>query len=389
MSEARPGFLKRLVSSPWPVTVGLLGPLVLWYGAVQWKGFHLGALSHSMNEQGEGGGLMELWVHGEQPWFSWVPFIHPPGYSIFMNLTAFTSDRLGIEPSEQILLQGTATKVLVVLLLAWAVSRWAGALWGMFSAALFTVSPNAIRPFEHYPVATLLSTLAIIAVVDWSLRGDRRARAGAIAAVFVAVGLHLSIWFVVGGTIATLFILLQDRRREILRASCWMIGLFLLTCWGLPDVLVSGPGHGPEKTPGVVTIEWTNPVLLGACLLAFLPWAFRGRTAPALAGGVLFFTAVTCALQKLQVADGNPYPASLHYFELIEPVLVIVPALSLAAWWKVGGRWARSIVILVMVALMVTQCWLFLQGQSHPFEDRVFHPHWFWMLVWPGGAGGT
>ena len=128
-----------------------------------------------------------------------------------------------------------------------------------------------------------------------------------------------------------------------------------------------------------MTLEWTNPVLFACSLLVFLPWLWKNRIGLALGCSVLLFTGVTLSLQFLQVADGQPYPFSLHYFELVEPVMILgaVWALSqLIGSDQPAQRWAGR---LLSGALLLSQLSFFIYCQKWVFLNI----HWFWMLMNP------
>ena len=373
--------------NPWLLYGLVLQPLVLWIAWGQWRGLRTGLLNHQVviaPDHLEGQGVLELWVHGTQPWFDWVPFIHPPGYTVFMNISAMSAEMFGgFEQAifQQILWQGLFFKSAGMALFVWAGTRWKSPGWGVFAAAMYAFSPNTLRPFEHYPMASFLSALAVVAVIEWALDGAvERRRWTAVIAVFVAVMLHLSIWFVVGGLIAGLFFLMPARRREIFSTSALMIGAFFCTTYpGLYRVLEGGGGTNPERTVGVMTLEWTNPVLFACSLLVFLPWFWKNRIGLALGCSVLLFTGVTLSLQFFQVADGQPYPFSLHYFELVEPVMILGAVWGLSQ--LIGSdqsaqRWAGRIL---SGALLLSQFSFFIYCQKWVFLNI----HWFWMLMNP------
>ena len=367
-------FRAFLLASPWPLTLGLLVPFQLWMAEVQLEGMRGEVLSS---------GVMELWVHGRQPTLAWVPFIHPPGYSLFMNVTDSTSTWLGVEPALNVLIHGWACRIAITLLVCWAARRWLGTKPALVAAALVAFSPNGLRPFEHYPVATLLGTIAMIALVEFARSGTHLSAAVAVAAVFCAVEVHLSTWFAVGGTMAAIFFFVPGRRRAATVASVVMIGAFMATTWpGLWQVLGMGLGDDPEKTVGTLTIEWTNPLLLAAAGLWLLPPLFRrGREAGVLAAGVALFTAVTLGLQFAQIADGQPYPFSLHYFELVDPTLAIC-----AAWLfrvevldREPGSWRRRLGGGATGLLLASQLALLFRGQGFAFLNK----YWFGILLPP------
>ena len=98
--------MKRLLQSPWPLTLGLLVPLQVVLMWVQWQGWTKSVLAR---------GVMELWVHGPQPALAWVPFIHPPGYSLFMNGVDWSSGVVGIDPAAHVLVHGWLCRIALVV----------------------------------------------------------------------------------------------------------------------------------------------------------------------------------------------------------------------------------------------------------------------------------
>lgn len=373
-------------SRSWLVHFVLLQPLVVWIAWAQWRGMVAGLLNHRVviaPDHLEGTGVLELWVHGTQPWFDWVPFIHPPGYTVFMNLSSAAATSFGgFEQAifQQIFWQGLLWKSAVMVLLSWGLGRWKGPGWGLLAAALYGFSPNTLRPFEHYPLASLLSAFALVSLVEWALHWDLRRRRTAIAAVLCAVLLHLSIWFLVGGLVAGLFFFVPARRREVAIAAVSMVGLFFLTTYpGLYRVLAGGPGDQLSPVSGSVTLEWTNPGLLACSLCLFLPWLRSQRIGLALGSSVLFFTGVTLALQYFQLADGQPYPFSLHYFELAEPTMIVASVWGLASLSVLGSMRWKITGTAIAAGLLVSQVGFFIYCQKWVFLNI----HWFWMLLNP------
>ena len=331
---------------------------------------------------------MELWVHGPKPWGAWTRYIHPPGYSLFMNLTDLSASRFGGSEQavfHQIFWQGLFFKCAVMLLITWALTRWKNAGWGLFGAALYAVSPNTLRPFEQYPLATLLSAFAVVALVEWGLRPGRGTRTLAIVAVLGAVLLHLSVWFVVAGMVAALFFSMPGRRKEIALVAAAMTGIFMLTTYpGLYTVLEAGNSITHEHEVGFMAIEWTNPALLAAALLVFIPSLWRERLPVVLGFGVLSFTGVTLVLQYVQLADGKPYPYGLHYFELLEPAMVFAAVWALASLRERARGSLRWGVLALCGGLLLSQLLSFVSCQAALFLDV----HWFWKLLTPWGGLG-
>jgi len=335
--------LRRVLASPWPLTLGLFVPLWLLVQSRVWLGLELGVVDR---------GVLELWVHGPQPgWLDWVPFIHPPGYSLFMNTMDAVSRAAGVEAASLVFWFG-AVLTLTASLLAVRVAqqRW-GALPAVVVSALVVFDPQSLRPFEHYPLARLALLCAFLALTA----SPRVSLAAAIAATFVSVEIHLSSWFLLGPLLAWKVVFGDgDERGWSGRVLLSLLGLFALTTpFGLYEALAFGGGPGGD--PGRATVEWANPFLLLALLLAL-----RGRLrGPALAA--LCFTGITWALQTLQLADGTPFPYSLHYFELVGPVMVLI---LVGAWVEVRAATVnpKSTVTLLAVLLVASQWTLFLRG---------------------------
>jgi hypothetical protein len=361
----------RLTDSPWPLTLGVLVPFVLLMGWVQARGLD-SKLIHR--------GVVEYWVHGAQPDLAWVPYIHPPGYSLFMNVLDTFNQFWAWDEALFTLWIGWLSRAAMVVTVAGAALRWIGPRWALLAATLTALSPQGVRPFEHYPLASLLGTFALIAVVELGRRGDRRSVYFAVFTVFVAVELHLSTWFLIGGMMATLFFAMPERRRAAFIGSVSMIGAFMLTTYpGLYRVLEVGTGRDDigDMAEGVATLEWANPLMMALLLVWLTPWFFK-RSVPAasLAIGTGFFTIVTTLLQAGQAADGQPYPFSLHYYELVDTATILSAVWALALVWGTGRRWLVSALALL---LLLSQAGLFLHGQNYVWLDRF----WFWAMLWP------
>ena len=360
-----PGLRARLLDSPWPITLGLFLPFLVWMGWATGVGYE-GKLIHT--------GVVELWVHGQQPDWAWVPYIHPPGYSGFMNATDALHGWTGVDPNLLILWEGVLCRLALVAFSVAALQRWLGSRPALLGGLLLTLSPQGMRPFEHYPLAALLGTFALAAIVELGRRGGRREAALAVLAVFVAVEVHLSTWFVVGGMMASLFFSMPERRKVVAGASVAMIGAFMLTTYpGLYRVLEIGTGRDEAggMASGGATLEWLNPVLFVLALGWLIPKAFRhDRVVAALAVGCAVFAVVTTALQLGQAADGQPYPYSLHYYELIDTAVVFAVVFAVQA-----VRWRGIVVVLAVLS----QAGLFFEGLRHVWINRF----WLWVTLWP------
>ncbi len=146
-----------------------------------------------------------------------------------------------------------------------------------------------------------------------------------------------------------------------------LLGAFLLTTLlGLWEVLEVGKGHMPGR--GVMSTEWANPALLIALVPALLIGPLH-RSAAAL----MIFCGITFALQSLQIADGTPFPGSLHYFELIGPPMILEVAATLVRLARDTSRWLPG---LLAVVLLGTQFALFGRGLAALFVQ----PRWLLMM---------
>ncbi len=365
-SVARRRDSARRLGAPWLPLLAVLGVL---FGAwvLTWRGLQLGVIQR---------GVVELWVHGRQPgWLDWVPYIHPPGYSLYMNWVEALSGALGVEPDSTVFWFGALVTTAAVVLATAAANRWLGAGPAVWVAAMTALSPQNLRPFEHYPLARLLLLAAVVAVVDRlvlrSKGDDADEPPGAVplwavvGCCLLAVELHLSSWFVLGPALGLLALARQGRGARLVLAG--LLGLFAVTTlFGLWDVLEFGVGHKPGR--GVVSIEWANPALLIALVPALLIGPMRQLTF-----GLLAFCGITFALQALQIADGTPFPSSLHYFELIGPAAILVVAASLVRLAAEAPRWLPAALALVLLA---TQVALFGRGLVALFVQ----PRWLLML---------
>jgi len=357
------------------MTLGVLVPYVLITAWLQDQGVRADLVDR--------GGLLEYWVHGLfEPW-SWVPYIHPPLYSVLMNSCDFYAGWFDVDVSTIMIGHAALAHVLVVVFVAWFVSLEVGAGWGQVAAALVAFSPNWVRPFENYPLGSTLMALAAIAILNLAIRGTWSAFAVAVFAALAAVELHLSNWFCIGGLMAGMFFLVEGRRWKAALGSVAMIGLFMLSTFpGLWQVIEEGPDADADATRGGMTLEWTNPVLYLPLLIWLAPRLVKKLSIEASAAtGVLLFTAVTLGLQHFQLADGQPYPYSLHYFELVDTPLVLAASLALAGLWNGAAAGSRTRIGVATVAalLIATQLALYCWGQRY-----VLLPERTFLELWPG-----
>jgi hypothetical protein len=345
----------RLLRSPWPWTLGLLLPLFLLAQWRVWLGLQMGVLDR---------GVLELWVHGAQPgWLDWVPFIHPPGYSLFMNTTDALSQAASVSPASIVFVSGVALTVGAAGLAVEAARRRSGAVAALLVAALVLLDPQALRPFEQYPLARLLLLVAFLVVTAAPPRSIR----ATVLACLLSIELHLASWFLLGPLLAAPLLRPGPERARGGRVLGWILAGFAVSAvFGLGEVLTFGAGGRGD--PGRPTVEWANPALLAAMVPGLVIPRWRPQAA-----SVLWFAAAIWALQAAQIADGTPFPFSLHYFELVGPVAALVAAGAWASRWEqTGARW----LIGAAGVLVGSQCLLFVRGLLELFVQ----PRWILMV---------
>jgi hypothetical protein len=79
------------------------------------------------------------------------------------------------------------------------------------------------------------------------------------------------------------------------------------------------------------------------------------------------------------LADGQPYPYCLHYFELVDTPLVLAAVLVLAGLWRGSSErvWVRRLVALLAGILVLSQFALYCWGQRY-----VLLPGHSFLEVW-------
>lgn len=322
-----------LLRTPWPLLVGVLLPVWLLIQRQVFRGLRLGVLDR---------GVMELWVHGRQPgWLDWVPFIHPPGYSVFMNTVDTLAGGSAGRAAELIFGIGAVCSVGTALLAAAVGHRRFGPMAGLALGGLLLFSPQVLRPFEHYPLARLLLFAAFVVVT-----AARTSVGARVAACFAAVEVHLSSWFLLGPLLFFDSLFGEDRKRDRTVLGGLLAAFLVTTAFGLLDVLEFGGGE--KEGVGEATLEWANPLLL-ALLLPVAAVGDRWRRAAA----CLVYVVVMLALQALQIADGAPFPWSLHYFELVGPPAALVVVGALLERRTMLGKVALGVLVLSQLALFV------------------------------------
>ena len=362
--------LDRPVPFAWLVCV----PFTLWTAWVQLQGLNAGTILLP---------VVEYWVHGVQPDWAWVPFVHPPLYSGFMNAIDWYAGRVDQDPRTIILVQAAVIQACVVLVLAYVGRAWMSGRFATALLVLVTLLPSSVRPLEQYPMAKLLLLIAALAVVHFVYTGAKSAAAVAVFAGLAAVLMNLLIWFAIGGQLAALFLFMPHRRKGLAVVSIALIALFMSTTYpGLYEALAfERDGAGAMAEVGGLSVGWTNPFLLLPVALWLVPAVRRHDPIGAGLGYAgLGFTVVVLLMQHFKLAGGQPYPDSLHYFEIIDPILVLAAVAALWRCWQLtSSKLTRQLLRLVLVLMLLSQLGFYLLGQNHLW----LNPHWFWILGLP------
>ncbi len=345
---------------PWLVVALVAAVLATtWLQFVQWTGITTGLIDR---------GMIELLAHETPPFLSWSGGVHPPLYSVVLGVAEWAAGPLSSEPELLLFLHGALANILHVVLIGLVAWRWLGPRQGVAAAWLMAFGTEALRPFEHYPVSALATTLAALAALALARSGGRRRIAVAVVLGFLALWLHLSPWFLLGPLLVLLWLGVRDRRRDLLVAAGVVLVLWLATTYpGLYRQLAEG-GPGGSQT-GTATVGWMNPFLFLPLILWVAPRMRRSSSdAPvhgALVVSLVVYALVTFVLQLVQIADGQPYPSSLHYFALVEPLMVLSAVAALGIGWRsAAGRVQRGAVVLIGVVLIVTQLWRWADGMT-------------------------
>ena len=326
-----------------------------WLQFVQWTGLTSGLIDR---------GMVELLANETPPFLTWSGGVHPPLASVVLGIAEWAARPTGVTAEHLIFLHGAVCNVLLVAIIGGVAWRWLGPWPGAAAAWLLTFGTEALRPFEHYPISALATTLAGLAALAVARHGGRR-RIG-IAAVlgFGALWLHLSPWFLLGPLLVLLWWGAAERRRDLVVAAGIVLVAWGATTYpGLYRQLAEGGPGGSES--GTATVGWLNPLL-------FLPlglWLGRaGSRSDAglhrtLAGAIGAYALATFGLQVIQLADGQPYPSSLHYFALVEPLMVLAAVAAVTTRWRAGGAW-RLAAGVVAVVVVVAQLWRWQDGMT-------------------------
>lgn len=332
----------------------------LWLHFTLWVGLGNGLIDR---------GILELLQHETPPFGTWSGRVHPPLYSVVLWAADTLSGPWGMPPERLLFLQGSAAHAGGVGLIGLAAWRWLGPWPAVAAAWLLAFGTESYRPFEHYPISAFAATMAGVASLRLAERGGPGAVALTAGLGFFALMLHLSPWFLLGPLLVALWILIPDRRGPLAAASALVFVAFMATTWpGLYRQLFDGGGVGGER--GTWTVGWLNGGMYLPLLLLFAVPGDAARRWAALALGLMVYALITFGLQVSQIADGQPYPSSLHYFALVEPLLALGGVAGFTLAWQERGR-VRKAAALVALVLVVSQLYRWADGLTWLWRQQT------------------
>lgn len=359
METTQPGEPTRLSHSAWPWALGF-GAAALWAG--RWL--------QSMVQAGLIDG--DPWAHEAGEPFRWVQYIHPPLYSAFMALFEWLYERTQIWPGFLIYaFSGIAVAIACSAAAASVVATQGPnrALWPALAAGWTVVSASNLRPFEHYPPSRLLVALAVWALVAYGRAGRTSMLILAAVLTLTAGELHLNTWVSLGPLWVWMAWRGTARHRLVAGAFAAVMVLFIASMWpGFFEVLEAGPEHPSEwhrpLSVSAFTMEWSNAWLLLPQVLWWTPLA-RGKDAVGfgVGGAAMVATATTFVLQYLGFCIGGDFFSAHHYFELIDPLLVVGAVLALrAAWTNATERCCTALLVGIVSLVSLHQLELVVRG---------------------------
>lgn len=301
-----------------PALVGLAAAaFVIFWSVVSITGWERGHIHQ---------GYVELWANDVgNPW-TWTGYLHPPLSSLYLYGVDAAAKALGSGPGLEVYKHAAALHVFELGLVALWVLRLAGPWPAAAAAWSMALLPSALRPFEHYPLAAITLVLAVVLLERAAATGTKAAWVAAAAGAFVAIEVHL----LAGFALVPAFVAQRPWRKGSwpLWVAAALALLLLWTAW--PEafrILAEGPGHRERR--GSPSSEWT-PVTLVLCAAFATPRLLRPGPGAGWVAAAFGLGLSVLLLQALQLADGQPWPASLCYFRLVDPLLVGAGGLAIS-----------------------------------------------------------
>ena len=326
-------------------------------------------------------------LHATPDALVWVGSIHPPGYAALLGAVEVSSEAMGVSKAAMFYVVSAFSGALLVLLVAVMCRELAGPGWGVAGAWLMAWSPDLLRPFEQYPVASAAVLVAVWATTRAVRIGGLSWTLGAVGSCWVACMLHLNAWPILGCLMSALLLRREERRRVAVVGIALVVLYLPVLSMGFVEALDSAVGRnkniGGPSLVRLLTTEWSNPLLLVTAALALLQGskvtpggpAVRAVALAGLGGAVWVF-----ALQGLRIVQGGNilaspqfYRLSHHYFELLTPLLIVATVSAGARLAHAGhGRLRGRLVLAMGLVLMAGQP--ALRGvHKQALRDMYFH----------------
>ncbi len=348
----------------------------------------------------------DVWRHRAGNFWSWTPFIHPPGYGEFLRFVESIAASRGTTEIDVALWMAAGLSAALVPLVAYGAAAELGkSEWIVGAAALVAISPSFLRPFENYPLAVVLTTTSLLTMLAYARAGGFLRWLVIPVLVLASVELHLNCWFILGPAMAMLMLFGKGRRLGFFAAIVITVGVFLYSTiapppgmWGLfdhPHAYFQGSRRFGVFHWSDPNFEWTNPLLFAPLVLWCVPAvARREPRGLAMSLALAFYAVVTAVLMASGLAIASNRAEAHHYYELVDPALTLVAVWGLATARRVAldaGRGRIQQAILgAAVVLFGWQAWLAVDGAR--YLRSVAHSPWLWqeyadVLRLDGGTG--
>ena len=342
----------------------------------------------------EGLAHWDAWRHRPEGGWQWRPYIHPPPYDRYLRFIEGLANSAGTGPVDAHLrISGWLSAATVLAAGLWF-RRLLGASGLLFAGlAMMVLSPALLRPFEQYPLVTLLLTATSLLLFEFLHGGKIAALLGGLTLGFLAIGFHLSSWFLLGPLLVGGTIWLPKRRTPLVLGTLGLLGLFgIFTLWpgpGLwvifdtPHVFLDDERPDQMFVWSDASIEWTNPFLLLAPF-AWLFWPHLRRCSPSgavLAFALASYSLITWTLMASGLAITDTRETAHHYMELAEPGLVLLGLLTCKILLvggagvreKKSGRGLVATLVITQLALGVAGVTTLRTIAQSPWDWLDFH----------------